>query len=166
MTPILISLISLTLAAIAFGRTVRSDRRRLLIELHRDFISPESALARAALHELYGRSGPSWFEKTDRRGRAQVDSEMASLNLLAWHVLRGHVSKKDADDLWAARITVCWYKIQEYVEFRESRDHERPWPWLDKYVESRSAATKKLAQQQAERDAPKSSTAPTDAGPN
>lgn len=145
---VVIALVSVAVSATAFARIVHSDRRRLLAQLHAEFIAPANSLGRAQLHEVVGayagsdaEASPAWWDRIDGVQRAQINSAIAQLDAAAFQAVRGYVSRRDALMLWGSAASLCWHRAKPYVDHRRSAElgGSHLWLWLEEFVRAAEA---------------------------
>ena len=131
-----ISVASIILAISALARSVHSDRRRLLFQLHCEFISPGSAKGRAMLHSAFRTHGEAWGQSMSEEERVQINAALAQLDALAFQAERGYVSLTDALMLWGAAAILCMERAKIYTDRRRVQDNSHLWLWLEKFADT------------------------------
>jgi len=128
-----ISLASLAVSLVALVWSQIGARRSLLRELHNDFISPERALQRHALHDAYRKHGAGWPDLVTDAEKAQINLGLAHLDHLAFHAVRGYVTRRDARTLWARAIHECRERGAAWIQHRRRTEVEELWVFLDRF---------------------------------
>ena len=132
-------------SALTYAHHRARDRRDLILRIHETLLARELQRCRRLLHER--KNVRAWWEQDDEKEDLDdINRALAMFDVLGYYVAKRWVSEADAIELWGESLIRAWQAGRSYIEWRESGEDRRLWPYFQELAD---VAEKKIARERA-----------------
>jgi hypothetical protein len=133
---LVVSIVALVVAAATFGYQIKSNRRKLLLQVHQEFVSHDRQRGRRIIFKLNDEKSHASSLSDDDHDAA--NASLSQLNTIGYLYSHGHIPKKDTKELISltASRTLLAAKATGFIEHRNAQQGIPVWPYLQKLADA------------------------------